>query len=477
MITNIPALTSHRTVLALGTRQAQSSERLSTGKRINRGADDAAGLAVSEKMRNQIRGLDQATRNSQDGISLIQTAEGALEEIHRILERVRVLANQAANDTYTANDRKSILLEVDQILDEIDQIVKNTEFNTIKLLGGSRSIEIGDSAEFTQEEIDEAYQYFLDNIDARTAFFDDHSWAGQVIARAIREAGQVEMISPTRALFQLNPDRNLQIIKENLATRVINTIPGATFAEGLEDDVFLNMILPFFNTYVDETEYNWWMTPMERAEDFLFGNTVSGGAAFSGMASLLIATLQSVDWFEFDPSLLTRDTPAFTHTIPLHLQIQSGANSNQRTDITIRDMSLNSLGLTSFTDDFLQYTLHIGEKEVAQDADGNWYTVWSTIGDGGRGLSNLLNTLDNAINKVSEQRAELGAVQNRLEHTINNILNAHENISASNSRIRDADMAKEMLQLTQANILQQAGISMLSQAFSQQSSIVMQLLL
>jgi len=135
--TNMAALNSHRQIVSVGVRQARSAERLSSGMRINRAADDAAGLAISEKMRNQIRGLDQATRNSQDGISVVQTAEGAMEEIHRMLERTRELINQSANDTYTQQDRENILLEVNQLMQEVDQTVNNTEFNTLNLLGGS----------------------------------------------------------------------------------------------------------------------------------------------------------------------------------------------------------------------------------------------------------------------------------------------------------------------------------------------------
>ena len=271
--TNIMALTSHRAILNVGQRQAISSERLSTGMRINRAADDAAGLAISEKMRNQIRGLDQATRNSQDGISLIQTAEGALEEIHRILERTRELTNQAANDVMTSEDRQVILTEITQILEEIDRIAGVTEFNTLNLLDGS-------------------------------------------------------------------------------------------MAEGA--------------------------------------------------------------W------------------------LQVGANAGQGIIISISNLSVESLGLSEFTAEF---TLAIAES-IDLIAGG----------EGGAMISALLNNLDDAIQMVSFQRAELGAIQNRLEHTINNLRVASENITAANARIRDTDMAREMMEYTQAGVLHQAAMSMLAQA-------------
>ena len=280
--TNVTALNSHRALTSVGNRQARSSERLSTGQRINRASDDAAGLAISEKMRSQIRGLDQATRNSQDGISLIQTAEGALEEVHAILQRVRELTTQASNDTNTQEDRQKIAVEVNQLLEEIDTIAANTEFNEQKLL-----------------------------------------------------------------------------------------------------------------------------------------NT--------------------------------------TGTAGLSLQVQTGANSGQRLTFSIRAMDTAGLGLSTFGDGF-------------DTAAGN-----TSIAAGGTQLSDLLDTVDNAISTVSTQRAELGASQNRLEHTINNLQVASENLSAANSRIRDTDMAKEMMNLTQANVLQQAATSMLAQA-NQSPQSVLQLL-
>ena len=281
--TNVSALNSHRAILGVSNRQATSSERLSTGMRINRAADDAAGLAISEKMRNQIRGLDQAVRNSQDGISLVQTAEGAMEEIHRILERVRELTVQASNDTYTNQDRDNILTEIDQILQQVDHIAERTEFNTQTLLEGDGS----------------------------------------------------------------------------------------------------------------------------------------GG--------------------------------------DLTIGIQSGANAAQRMTINISDMSLEGLGLDDFVDDFEGHITPL------------------TGSGGGSNLSGMITELDAAITTVSTQRAELGAFQNRLEHTVNNLQVSSENLSAANSRIRDTDMAQEMMRFTQANILQQAGLSMLAQA-NQAPQSVLQLL-
>ncbi|MBP2241983.1 flagellin [Cytobacillus eiseniae] len=264
---NIPAMNTHRQLTGANNAQAKSMEKLASGLRINRAGDDAAGLAISEKMRGQIRGLDQASRNAQDGISLIQTAEGALNETHSILQRMRELAVQGANDTNTDGDRTAIQDEFDALVNEIDRISTTTEFNTQKLLSG-----------------------------------------------------------------------------------------------GISNTIF-----------------------------------------------------------------------------------QIGANVSQTITIAISNMGANNLGVDALT------------------IDGN-------------ANANLaISAIDAAISSVSTQRSKLGALQNRLEHTINNLGTSSENLSAAESRIRDVDMAKEMMAQTKNSILSQAAQAMLAQA-NQQPQGVLQLL-
>ena len=253
---NIPALNTYNRLVGNNTAVQKNMEKLASGLRINRAGDDAAGLAISEKMRAQIRGLEMATKNAQDGISLIQTAEGALQETHAILQRMRELAVQAANDTNTDDDRQALQQEIDQLIEEIDRIANQTEFNTEKLLNGN----------------------FSDKI------------------------------------------------------------------------------------------------------------------------------------------------------------IHIGANASQNITISITDMSATGLSVD---------TIDI-----------------STQG----GADTALDTLDTAIKTVSEERSKLGAYQNRLEHTINNLSTSAENLTAAESRIRDVDMAKEMMEFTKNNILAQAAQAMLAQA-------------
>ncbi|MDE5054774.1 flagellin [Niallia taxi] len=263
---NIAALNTYRQLSSATNAQSKSMEKLSSGQRINRAGDDAAGLAISEKMRGQIRGLDQASRNSQDGISLIQTAEGALNETHAILQRMRELAVQGGNDTNTSDDRTQIQTEIDQLTKEVDRIANTTEFNTQNLLGGSFS-----------------------------------------------------------------------------------------------------------------------------------------------------ATLQV------------------------------GANDGQTINFSISKMDSTGLSIG---------TISVGSNSAA---------------------SSSISKLDEAIKTVSTQRSNLGALQNRLEHTINNLDTSSENLTAAESRVRDVDMAKEMMNQTKNSILSQAAQSMLAQA-NQQPQGVLQLL-
>lgn len=265
---NLSAINAQRQLGISNNAGAKALEKLSSGLRINRAADDAAGLAISEKMRGQIRGLNQASRNGQDGISLIQTAEGALNETHSILQRMRELAVQASNDTLTATDRTKLQAEVTQLNSELDRIATTTEFNTKKLLNGD----------------------------------------------------------------------------------------------------------------------------------------------------------------------------AATTAIVFHI----GANENQTLSVNIAAMDSGAMALNTAAADLTTQT----------------------------GAETAITTFNTAIETVSSERAKLGAVQNRLEYTIANLNTAAENLQASESRIRDADMAKEMMEFTRTNILQQAGTAMLAQANARPQSVL-----
>ncbi len=302
---NISAMNTYSRLTAANNAKSSSLAKLSSGLRINKAGDDAAGLTISEKMRGQIGGLNQAVRNAQDGISLIQTAEGALNETHSILNRMRDLAVQAANDTNTKDDRVAIQGELDQLLDEVDRIAKNTEFNTQKLFG----------------------------------------------------------------------------------------------------------------EYSIETT-----------------TTGSGSGA------------------------ITTTIPKHT---PLTVKFQIGANENQNISLEIKDMTTDGLGLREFK---------ASGTEVVVDESGENIDLTTQSG-----ANAAISTIDTAIKLVSAERSKLGAYQNRLEHTINNLTTTSENLTAAESRIRDVDMAEEMMKFTKNNILSQAATSMLAQA-NQMPQQVLQLL-
>ena len=353
---NIAALNTYRQ-LTIGQGAAMKNmEKLSSGLRINRAGDDAAGLAISEKMRGQIRGLEMASKNAQDGISLIQTAEGALNETHSILQRMRELAVQAANDTNTDVDRKELQKEISQLISEIDRIGNNTEFNTKKLLNGDLNVE------FTGT---------LTNASGVTSVTtDDVSFA---------TGDQI---------------------------KITQTLTYATESgSGLKDGAFQKIDI---NTYDDDGTTVLATTTFTKAE--LDGGITSKEVTLSTGQKITIAVDASLATTtgngadsESSQDTLTADNGA----VIFHI----GANQGQNLQLSLQDMRAAALG--------------VNNVDVSTQANAN----------------TAITTINNAIEKVSAERAKLGAYQNRLEHTINNLGTAAENLTAAESRIRDVDYA------------------------------------
>jgi flagellin len=370
---NIAALNTYRQLTIGNANAAKNMEKLSSGLRINRAGDDAAGLAISEKMRGQIRGLEMASKNAQDGISLIQTAEGALNETHSILQRMRELAVQASNDTNTDADRQELQKEIDQLIEEIDRIAQTTEFNTKKLLNGDLKgvRDIAQSVAFDQVSNTSVFT----NISAGTTITEDNTY-------------NVRISSATTG---------------NVYTLTWTDAAGNTGSVTVSS---------------------------------------AGGAVTIGDASITIGTLSTGSIGE-EATFTVRK--AVTQLADNSLTYQIGANSSQTMRVSIEDMSASAL--------------HVDKISVttAQAAEAS------------------ISAINKAIEDVSAQRSKLGAFQNRLEHTINNLGTAAENLTAAESRIRDVDMAKEMMEFTKNNILSQAAQAMLAQA-NQQPQGVLQLL-
>jgi len=397
---NIQALNTYNRLTINNDALSKSLEKLSSGMRINRAGDDAAGLAISEKMRSQIRGLNQAQRNAQDAISLIQTAEGALNEVHSILQRMRELAVQAANDTNTDADRNAIQNEIDQLVSEIDRIANTTEFNTKKLLDGTV-------------------------VGIKAAVLGTYS----INNNSSLKTTNIILTNASITTIQKNSNVNGAIT----IVRISST--GTTASQFEVRDAFGN-ILSGTNTLT--------ITGTANTVTFAFKTLTS-----TGQVTLKLDSIGNMKVGESITMLLTKAYAAQTDTSKA-ITTQIGANTGQTMQIGIDSMKGVDLGVI--------------------DANGNTIKVNTKYA-----ASAAVAVLDNAISKVSEQRSRLGAYQNRLEHTINNLGTAAENLTASESRIRDVDMAKEMMNYTKNNILMQAATAMLAQA-NQLPQAVLQLL-
>ena len=370
------------------TQQGKAMEKLSSGLRINRAGDDAAGLAISEKMRAQIRGLNQASRNAQDGISMIQTAEGALSETQAISQRMRELAIQSANGTYTDEDRKLINQEFGQLKKEIDRIASDTEFNGSKVLNGEKS---GKDIQFSNGTI------------------------------TVKKGTNKD---------QFNQDKVADIMAGTELSS-LNSLGEGKFhlkftRDNNNDDVTIELI--------DESKFN------DGKKYVIDSQIIKGGANDEKVRTVTLAgaefkfgklkaNMKTINMTEFNVEL---NNAIDSETDGVKLQV--GANQEQMIGVSIQNMRSRELGLGG---------IEVGTVEDAQEA---------------------ITRVDEAISRISSQRADLGATQNRLEHTIASTDNTAENLQAAESRIRDVDMAKEMMNLTKLNVLQQASQAMLSQA-------------
>ncbi len=392
---NLMAMNTHRQLGINNESGAKSIEKLSSGLRINRAGDDAAGLAISEKMRGQIRGLGQASRNSQDTISLIQTAEGALNESHSILQRMRELSVQSANDTNTDSDRKALQNEVKQLVGELDRIGNTTEFNTKKLLEGS--------AKGVTEKIDGTVRA---NNNSPVTLALDGTAASAATSSAVNGAYMVIRVASSVASgASAVVAGDWQVVSAD----------GSTASTGIA--VTSNSLLTFS------------------------ASVITGGAATATITGKVMNELKVGDSITFVFSKFE----AASSSLGGAVMGQIGANTGQTAFISMGDMRASAIGVD---------TVDISTKFGAQVA---------------------IETVQGALEKVSSQRSSLGAMQNRLEHTIKNLDTAAENLQASESRVRDVDMAKEMMTFTKNNILTQAAQAMLAQA-NQAPQGVLQLL-
>ena len=379
---NLTAMNANRQLGITTGAQAKSSEKLSSGYRINRAGDDAAGLKISEKMRSQVRGLNKASSNAQDGVSLIQTAEGALNEAHSILQRMNELSVQGANDTNQSIDRDAINQELDALTKELDRISETTQFNKQNLLDGTfadKKLQVGAN---TNQNI----AISIDNMNAASLGLTNISYT-------TKETGTV----PTKVTYQ-GMSYTYVATKTQASNKLLAT---SAFKKQISTNVISTDFAKQYDSETGSVYYN--------TKD-INGNDVRKETAAS--AAKLLAS--------YDKKVASNS-------------IKDGFKNyvTVSTDVATTDKDVQ-----------------VGRPSVADYNAANA----------------TLSAVQNAINKVSTQRSALGALQNRLEHTIANLDNVSENTQSAESRIRDTDMASEMVEYSKNNILAQAGQSMLAQA-------------
>jgi len=525
--TNISALTALRWININSKLVQKASERLASGLRINRAADDAAGLAISEKMRAQIAGLNQAIRNANDGISLIQTGEGALDEVHAMLKRLKELAVQAANGTYTDEERGHMQIEVDALLAEMDRISKATDFNGIKLLDGS----LKSSGSSGTDNYGSRYGYYENNagnalfgssvqssVSGVQVNFDTNasgvggehaSWdsTGKILTVSLNggtaySQAKIDSLVKNANTQKAGGQSAVPSVSVNLASGVFvggssNGFSGTTAAGsraasagslssflvgGSSTDKYADTIKITSNSYGEDTRTFKISTDADSGKEYVSADTPDGANLKNGTFTIHLATgteytnqdignILAKAGLDYTVSMTSAKSPdgdvkfyannTAAATMPAlsggqgvgyesaaysggGLTIQIGANNapEQRMTISIGAMNSASIGLGG---------LSVRTIEDANDAMGR---------------------IDKAISAVSAQRAALGASQNRLEHTVNSLTNSVENLTEAESRIRDADMAQEMINYTKYSILQQAAQAMLAQAMQAQYGIL-----
>lgn len=378
---NLTAMNSNRQLGVTTSAQAKSAEKLSSGYRINRAGDDAAGLKISEKMRSQVRGLNRASTNAQDGVSLIQTAEGALNEAHSILQRMNELAVQGANDTNENIDREAINEELDALTTELDRISSTTQFNKQNLLDGSfknKKLQVGANA-------DQNIEISIGSMNAKTLGLKD-------VSGTIEKTAQ-EGVNPVAIKYQ--GMSHAYAVANTLTTNVtkaISSFKGAISAKYTS----ANYAAQFENGKV-------------------FYKSLVNDATYSSLSKAKAGDIAAAK------------------------QAMS-ADVKKNINTYLQTSAVTAKALSSYTQNG---NARVDTYEMA---------------------NNSITAIQDAINKVSSQRSALGALQNRLEHTIANLDNVAENTQAAESRIRDTDMASEMVEYSKNNILAQAGQSMLAQS-------------
>ena len=449
---NMQAMNANRMLNITTGAQSKSTEKLSSGYRINRAADDAAGLTISEKMRKQIRGLDQASTNAQDGVSSVQTAEGALTEVHSMLQRMNELAVQAANGTNSKeSDRQAIQDEIDQLTTEIDRVAETTKFNEIYLLKGDNA----STKNVYMKGHDAGLKGALTDSAKSATFVMDTLKAGD----KYKIAGKEYTIGSSKTEL----------------TTAINAFATA------DNEITIDGISYTYKDANGGKAAGWYKDgDQTNGTAIVVADTVKGGskASVNGKDYTAMTDQDANDIDDDDSSVIT--AAEAKKKIKAEL-LAANSIGTVNGDATVSD-GADAAGKTTYTitkgyatvADTLSFNLHVGAdadmtNKITVDIDvmnsANLGVKGLNVTDAtGTAATYAVDAISDAIAKVSSQRSALGAVQNRLEHTIDNLDNIVENTTTAESRIRDTDMAEEMVEYSKNNILAQAGQSMLAQA-------------
>ncbi len=439
---NLTAMNSNRMLGVTTSAQAKSTEKLSSGYKINRAADDAAGLSISEKMRKQIRGLTQASSNAQDGISAVQTAEGALNEVQDMLQRMNELAVQSANGTNSSTDRQAIQDEIDQLTTEIDRVSETTKFNETYLLKGD-----GTAA----STLAKASGALAGKVTIPASLTDDQETAIAAIS------GKTYTATYTAAVDEVAEARTFTAKTGSTDGTKLTGVAGT-----IKEDGYLTVK---DGAWVDDngTTYTDAQATTKFGVTFTYDGANSVANLTNGSTLQLVKAVAAAD----ASTVWSDGTKTYSSTDALNRVLaDTGITVDAVTEsgsFTIKTSSINGN---------LDFNLHVGADSDDTNKIGVNIEHMSSAGLGVFGLdvttensaTAAIDTIADAIQKVSEQRSALGAIQNRLEHTIKNLDNVVENTTSAESQIRDTDMATEMVRYSNNNILAQAGQSMLAQA-------------
>ena len=459
---NLTAMNSNRMLGLTQSSQAKSTEKLSSGYKINRAADDAAGLSISEKMRKQIRGLTQASANAEDGISTVQTAEGALNEVQDMLQRMNELAVKASNGTNSENDRSYIQNEIDQLTTEIDRVAETTKFNETYLLKGDKDAVKGYSYSYGAEtvaaaDIDNAKKTTAAGsntkatitVEATIPATDAAAAAQNELLKALQKSGARVTIAAGKngandiaiSVDGYDIDKDGNVSKDGVSTGIKLTAANGTDnsngTTALSDTVTLDS--KAVKTEAKSSHAAYYDKDGNKISENALSNYFTATGTGTNATASQLKDKVLYDQFGNVATIGNGTIKANQDqmgSLKLSLHVGADATSNNKIELNLDAMSAKGLGVNGLRVD----------GTTSANAD------------------NAIETIKEAIQKVSTQRSALGAVQNRLEHTISNLDNVVENTTSAESAIRDTDMATEMVKYSNNNILSQAGQAMLAQA-------------